>query len=110
MTIDELRQVLASRGGDWPVRYAREMLGKGLGELTDAEVVEVAREMLASAGRRSRNEAIGADFKARMQSMGCGCPVVYNNDSRGRTIQSSVRVDHLATCRLKAVNNKAIQV
>lgn len=110
MRTDQLRQILATRGGDWPVRYAREVIGRELAELTDPEVVEVAREMLASAGRRARAEAIGADFKARMQRMGCGCPVMYDNDSRGQRIPWAARVEHSAKCELKAFRDNTSRV
>ena len=110
MMIERLRAILTERGGDWPVRYAREVLGKTIEDLDEMEVVEVAREMLASGGRIARRQAIGGDFKARMSSMGCGCPVLYDNDSRGVRIQSSARVEHLQTCGRKAATDKLFQV
>lgn len=80
-------------------------------DLTDDEVLDAGR-VLDQARRRkeARDNPVGADFRARMQSMGCGCPVLYDRDSRGREIQSSASVDHLTTCGLKAGTNKVFRV
>lgn len=110
---DAFRRTLIEQSETNPwVRDIPRLFGRDrIEDLTDAEVLDAARE-LNQAGRRkqARNDPIGADFKAKMQSMGCGCPVLYDNDSHGQRIQSSARVDHLRTCGLKTVQEQAVRV
>lgn len=113
-TTTALRRTLIEQAQTNPwARDIPRLFGKNrIEDLTDAEVVDAAGEV-NQAGRRkqARNDPIGADFKARMQSMGCGCPVLYDNDdSRGQRIQSSARVDHLRTCGLKAIREQEFPV
>lgn len=110
---DAFRRTLIEQAQTNPwARDIPRLFGKNrIEDLTDAEVLDAARE-LDRAGRRkqARNDAVGADFKARLESLVCGCPVLYDNDSRGQRIQSSARVDHLRTCGLKTVQEQVFRV
>lgn len=110
---DSIRRTLIEKAttNEW-ARDIPRLFGKDrIEDLTDDEVLDAGRELeRASRRKEARENPVGADFKARMKSMCCGCPVVYDKDSRGRDIQSSARVIHLSTCGLKAARDRAFRI
>lgn len=106
-----VRQLLIKNADNPWVRGVLQTVRKSrVEDLTMDELLEVRDEALAASARSDRKQAVGADFKARMSSMGCGCPVLYDNDSRGIRIQSSAKVEHLSTCELKSIMHKPFPV